>query len=610
MIIPRLLGLVGVVSSSLILRPPFQAPFGFVSPTAPISEVMHHVQSLPIEFDPAMKVNCLILGDEHACRDVLYRFLIQFDAPLTYTMFEYLPDTARIRRAMLSHHRRYLYNTWEDQNRAGVVREPAYDRSVTRTLSDALPPQRDIRFLLESELALIYRLGRLFSIIRANSDIARQVNFWPLYLSRHVPNPEILIESTLDTIVTFSIFLEACAFPHFASQLNASAALHAACETRAWSSISAITTSTSRFRVRDRFWSTLYPVQPGSIARAISVLPFEFNPSGKDYCYGSDSRDCLGIISEFSTTLGYGVRDRDDRMHVPAELLAYRRAMDSVDFPRLSGILELVNVTSLAAVAQRGNISTAVDGWTRTRRDVSAEAAETRAIAFFYDFVHSRKIINLRAWQDFWRFYFSASETTHLQSRMESFMKAAVLSENLRRALRHICATDEVQAQISGSNPPAERRMRIRHLCAELPGSINVVREELGIRTADMEILRTEWWSYDRLVEILLPRFAYRVGGVRYQVNIVQLGAARIFFISPQQQSRPITEFLRTRQPGEELEDCPVCQDAVPEGGEYADLPCSHTCCRSCMQRWAEVNPSCPLCRGPIFARNVRRRLG
>ena len=609
--IPSILVLVGVVSASLILLPPPQVPFGYVSANATLPEVMLHVQYLPIEFDPAMKVNGLMLGDELACRDVLHRFLSQFDGSLTFGVFSTLPDVARIRRAMLEHHRRHLYSTWELQNRAGAVREPPYDRSVTRTLIESLPPQRDLRYLLESELTLIYRIGRLFSIIRTHAEISRQLNFWPLYLSRQVPNPEELIESTLAAIVTFSIFLEACSFPTFTAHLHASAALHAACETRAWSSISPITTSTSRFRIRDRFWSTLFPVQPGGVAVAIAALPFEFNPAGKDYCYGSNSNDCLKLLSEFSDTMGYGVNDKDDKMHAPAELLAFKRSLASIDYGQVRHNLLGINVSRLHAVAALGNLSMASSGWTETQSAaLSAEAAGTADFAFFFDFVHNRKAGNLRYWKDFWQFYFTASETIHLQNKMESFIKAGVLRDNLRRALRLLCASDEAQAQITGNGPPSDRRMRIRRVCIELPNSITFVREQLGIPAADIELLRTEWWSLTQLVEILRPRFAYFSGGVRYQVNIVQVGSARFYFIAPQPQSRPITQFLRTRQPGVELEDCPVCQEPITEGGEFADLPCSHTCCRGCMQRWADVNPSCPLCRAPIFERNVRRRLG
>ncbi|RMC15909.1 hypothetical protein DUI87_08114 [Hirundo rustica rustica] len=45
-------------------------------------------------------------------------------------------------------------------------------------------------------------------------------------------------------------------------------------------------------------------------------------------------------------------------------------------------------------------------------------------------------------------------------------------------------------------------------------------------------------------------------------------------------------------------QNCPICRD-VP--GEIASVtPCVHLFCLGCIVRWAERNPSCPLCRQAI----------
>ena len=143
---------------------------------------------------------------------------------------------------------------------------------------------------------------------------------------------------------------------------------------------------------------------------------------------------------------------------------------------------------------------------------------------------------------------------------------------------------------------------------------MRTVDEILHLRDEDRRRIRWEWWSYESLVDVLRPYFAYRVGGVGYRVTIVHLGGARITFAHPEPPAvarRPITEMLRTRAAGEALEDCPVCQEAVLEGSDYALMPCGHTCCQDCLQEWVNVStvPNCPLCRTPLFERRVRQRV-
>lgn len=45
-----------------------------------------------------------------------------------------------------------------------------------------------------------------------------------------------------------------------------------------------------------------------------------------------------------------------------------------------------------------------------------------------------------------------------------------------------------------------------------------------------------------------------------------------------------------------ELDDhCPICLDSWEEAGYV--LPCCHRFCLTCIQRWDEINPDCPLCK-------------
>ncbi|NXC43400.1 TOPRS ligase, partial [Penelope pileata] len=53
----------------------------------------------------------------------------------------------------------------------------------------------------------------------------------------------------------------------------------------------------------------------------------------------------------------------------------------------------------------------------------------------------------------------------------------------------------------------------------------------------------------------------------------------------------------------EEAWACPICQDARRDVA-YA-MPCSHQFCLGCIQRWARLRDSCPLCRTPMHTIRV-----
>uniref|UniRef100_A0A8C0FR39 RING-type E3 ubiquitin transferase n=1 Tax=Bubo bubo TaxID=30461 RepID=A0A8C0FR39_BUBBB len=41
---------------------------------------------------------------------------------------------------------------------------------------------------------------------------------------------------------------------------------------------------------------------------------------------------------------------------------------------------------------------------------------------------------------------------------------------------------------------------------------------------------------------------------------------------------------------------CPICLITLDNAA--LTMPCLHRFCFSCIQRWAEIKPECPLCRG------------
>uniref|UniRef100_A0A8C4TRD6 RING-type E3 ubiquitin transferase n=1 Tax=Falco tinnunculus TaxID=100819 RepID=A0A8C4TRD6_FALTI len=48
-----------------------------------------------------------------------------------------------------------------------------------------------------------------------------------------------------------------------------------------------------------------------------------------------------------------------------------------------------------------------------------------------------------------------------------------------------------------------------------------------------------------------------------------------------------------------ELDDCcPICLDSWEEASYV--MPCLHKFCYTCILRWAENKPECPLCKGRV----------
>jgi len=483
------------------------------------------------------------------------------------------------------------------------VRSPPRDRHASRVLYDALPTQQGLRFTLESELLACHRLGCLFAIIRDHPSVARELHFWKFYLSPAAFSPTQIFESTLAAISTFRIFHQACAFPDFSAKIHLSPELRLACESGRWAHVALVTAATSRFVIREKFWSALYPPAPLSVAQ----IPMEFDPLKK--C----SPGSIGLSSEFSKALGFGVTDRDDRRSVAAESLAFERALGSVDLPRSRELLEGLDWARIRAVAGQAGINVSVDPvWMHPRtEELRAEAAGIFGFAFFFDFLFIRKCENYNAWATFWRGFFDAADSRAMQTLVEGFMKAAKVADNLRGALTDLCQSDEALAVMHGTLGPSRRRLR--EICTEMPRSIRVVSEMMELPSTELDRIRNEWWSSETMLAVLRPYFAYRVGGVVFRVNIVRFPGGRITIVRPETPPRvpiSIDEWLVTRGAGEELDDCPVCQEQIPVGAEYARLPCDHSCCKGCIQRWVNIVANCPLCRNPLVGgRNVRRRI-
>jgi hypothetical protein len=47
--------------------------------------------------------------------------------------------------------------------------------------------------------------------------------------------------------------------------------------------------------------------------------------------------------------------------------------------------------------------------------------------------------------------------------------------------------------------------------------------------------------------------------------------------------------------------DCGVCGITLPAGANHAYTACKHLFCISCLLKWHIVNPTCPMCRRPLY---------
>jgi len=59
---------------------------------------------------------------------------------------------------------------------------------------------------------------------------------------------------------------------------------------------------------------------------------------------------------------------------------------------------------------------------------------------------------------------------------------------------------------------------------------------------------------------------------------------------------------LITVQPGQELEDCPICLTELCSGEKARQLGCGHVFHRSCIDLWLYRQASCPLCKTDVEA--------
>jgi hypothetical protein len=67
-------------------------------------------------------------------------------------------------------------------------------------------------------------------------------------------------------------------------------------------------------------------------------------------------------------------------------------------------------------------------------------------------------------------------------------------------------------------------------------------------------------------------------------------------------QQRQTNQLRQSSEPSHQtvtsaLDDCTVCLDHVGTNGGRKTLPCDHTFCRGCIDRWQSESRSCPLCR-------------
>jgi len=48
------------------------------------------------------------------------------------------------------------------------------------------------------------------------------------------------------------------------------------------------------------------------------------------------------------------------------------------------------------------------------------------------------------------------------------------------------------------------------------------------------------------------------------------------------------------------MEDCPICYEAVTDSTGHCTLSCKHSFHISCLTKWSNETPSCPMCRNPL----------
>jgi hypothetical protein len=45
---------------------------------------------------------------------------------------------------------------------------------------------------------------------------------------------------------------------------------------------------------------------------------------------------------------------------------------------------------------------------------------------------------------------------------------------------------------------------------------------------------------------------------------------------------------------------CSICYMEIDMHDRVGDLECNHVFCIDCIQKWADVTPTCPICRGDV----------
>jgi len=79
-----------------------------------------------------------------------------------------------------------------------------------------------------------------------------------------------------------------------------------------------------------------------------------------------------------------------------------------------------------------------------------------------------------------------------------------------------------------------------------------------------------------------------------------RLEAQRLERLEAQRRERETQrEQQRAAQPPRETtEDCPICRERIE--GAKTHLSCMHAFCTTCIERWIQQHPSCPICRVPV----------